>query len=215
MSTHFHHQKLTVCLGVLLLLSCLVSALHAQETKIVSDLCLWTEIKAEKELSDFSFSVSQHLRFHKNITGFDDYISEAAVEYSINKNFEIGVAGRYTRNNHYNEIAENDYRYDLFFQFDKKISERIKFYSRLKYQKEFYGSGVFNRFLHYYETTYRYRAKIGWEKSDGHRFYTSAEIFRLTKKLREPFWDKYRLWLGDDLSSEIGDFDLAFGLNAN
>jgi len=184
-----------------------------QEQKVVRDLGLWTEIKLEKEIvNDFRFAFSQHLRLHKNMTGFDDYISEATMEYKINSNFDIGAAGRYTRNNHFDDLAENDYRYDLYFSYDANIREKLKIFARAKYQKEFYGSGVFNEFLHYFETTYRYRLKLEFEKNEKHAFYASGEIFRLTKKSREPFWDKYRIWLGDEIAAGFGDIDLSWGI---
>jgi hypothetical protein len=178
----------------------------------VRDLGLWTEIRLKNAiLKDFEVYVSQHLRLHKNMTGFDDYISEVGLDYKINKNFDIGTAGRYTRNNHFDDLAENDYRYELFFSYDTDLNQKLKIFGQAKYQKEFYRSAVFNEFLNYFESTYRYRLKMEWEKNERHTLFASAEIFRLTKKSREPFYDKYRIWLGDEISSEFGDFDLAWG----
>ncbi|SHJ65823.1 Protein of unknown function [Tangfeifania diversioriginum] len=198
---------------ILIVSLCFCGSSAGQEQKVVRDLGLWTEIKLEKEvINNLEIFFSQHLRLHKNMTGFDDYISEAGLDYKINSNFDIGAAGRYTRNNHFDNLAENDYRYDLYFSYDTNISEKLKIFARAKYQKEFYRSGVFNEFLHYFETTYRYRMKLEFAKDEKHAFYGSAEFFRLAKKSREPFWDKYRIWLGDEIAGGFGDFDLAWGI---
>jgi hypothetical protein len=184
-----------------------------QEQKVVSDLGLWTEIKLEKKfLKDFRFNISQHLRLNNNITEFDDYISEIGLIYNINKNFAIGSNGRYSRNKKYSGLVQNDYRYDLDFRYERKLSERLKFYYRLRYQKKFYGSGVFYREVNYYESEVRNRLKLRWELNEKHRFYGSGEIFRLTKKSREPYFNQYRLWVGDDIISTIGGIDFAFGI---
>ena len=184
-----------------------------QENKVVSDLGLWTEIKLEKKfLGDFRFNVSQHLRLNNNITDFDNYISEIGLIYNINKNCAIGVNGRYTRNKKYSGLVENNYRYDLDFRYERKLSERLKLFYRLRYQKEFYGSGVFYEEVNYYESEVRNRVKLRWKLNEIHRFYGSGEIFRLTKKSREPYFNQYRLWFGDDIISTVGGIDLAFGL---
>ena len=138
-----------------------------QENKVVSDLGLWTEIKLEKKfLKDFRFNVSQHLRLNNNITDFDDYISEIGLVYNINKNFAIGANGRYTRNKKYSGLVENDYRYDLDFRYERKLSKRLKLFYRLRYQKEFYGSGVFYEEINYYESEVRNRIKLRWKLNE-------------------------------------------------
>lgn len=186
----------------------------AQEEKTVRDFNLWTEVKLEKKIiNDLHLSLSQHVRLFKDLAKVDDYITEFGLEYKINKNFKLGTAGRYTKNRHYNDIVENDYRYDFYLGYDGELNKNTKLYYRFKYQKEFYGSGVFDPHLHYYETTFRNRIKIGWELNDFHRFYSSAEIFRLSKKSREPFFDKYRIFIGDDISTGFGEFDLAAGID--
>jgi hypothetical protein len=70
---------------------------------------------------------------------------------------------------------------------------------------------VFNKFLNYYETSYRNRIKLGWNNFRNHNYYTSAEIFRLIKKSRDPYYSKYRLFAGDDISVGKNDIDVAFG----
>ena len=109
-------------------------------------------------------------------------------------------------------MTENDYRYDFDFRYDANVTEKTKLYYRLKYQKEFYGNSVFNQFLDYYETAFRHRLKLTRKLNDKNRLYSSAEIFRLTKKSREPFFSKFRLFFGDEFSSGIGAFDFSAGL---
>jgi hypothetical protein len=196
---------------IYLLFACI--SVFAQEQKVVRDLTLWTEIKLTKSIvRDLQFSVSQHFRFNHNISGFEDYIAEAELEYSINKNFSIGTNGRFTKNEHYDQTIDNEYRYDLYFGYDTKILPKVKIFYRLKYQRGFYGSGVFNDYLNYNETTYRNRLKLGWEVHDHHRLYTSAEVFRLRKQSRDSYFSKYRVFLGDDIPTRIGVFDAAFGM---
>ncbi|QGY44896.1 DUF2490 domain-containing protein [Maribellus comscasis] len=212
MKPGFRHFNIKLNLLFCLLLLYVFSS--AQEEKTVRDLNLWTEVKLEKKIvKGLYLSAGQHLRLFKDFTQVDDYITELELEYKINKNFTLGAAGRYTKNRHYDDIVENDYRYDFYLGYDGKLSPKTKLYYRFKYQKEFYGSGVFDPHLHYYETTFRNRIKIGWELNDNHRFYSSAEIFRLSKKSREPFFDKYRIFIGDDILTGFGEFDLAAGLD--
>lgn len=187
--------------------------LVAQEYKVTSDLGLWTELKITKSfLKDFSISASQQFRLNEDFAEPDDWISELGVGYKINKNFSLGANGRYTKNYKYNEPVQNDYRYNFDVKYDGKLVTNLKLYYRLRYQKEFYGNSVGNQFLHYYETAFRHRIKLGWKKSELHTFYSSAEIFRLTKKTREPFYSKYRLWLGDDFVLKPGTLDAALGI---
>lgn len=190
-----------------------VHNLQAQETKVTRDLELWTELTIKKEIfKKVEISTSQHLRFFENAGALDDYIAELGVLHLINKNFAIGANGRYTKDNKHNGLSEDKYRYDFDFRYDTNLSNNLKFYYRLKYQKEFYNSSVFNKFLNYYETTFRHRGKVAWKKNDKHRFYSSIEIFRLTKKSRDPYYSKYRFFLGDNFSAKVGDIDFSVGI---
>lgn len=208
----FCHNKLKGFIAIVAYFLFTCFSVCSQEQKVVRDLALWTEVQLNKSIfRDLQFSVSQHFRFNKNISGFEDYIADAELTYSINKNFSIGTNGRYTRNKHYNQIVENDYRYDLNFEYDTKIRHNFKIYYRLKYQKEFYGSSVFNEYLNYHQTTIRNRIKGGWDFNKYHRLYSSAEIFRMNKQSRDFYFSKYRLFIGDDISTRIGDIDAAFG----
>lgn len=203
-------QKRSFCF-IAAYLFAVISAL-GQEQRVVRDLGLWSELKLNKEvINDFELSLGQHLRFNKNISSFDDYIFDLELEYSINKSFAVGAVGRYERNRHYDETVENDYRYDLFFKFDTKINEKAKFYYRLKYQKKFYDSAVFNEFLNYYESTYRNRIKLGYQGFKNHQQYISAEIFRLIKKSRDPYFSKYRIFAGNTLPVDKHNLDVALG----
>lgn len=187
--------------------------LLAQEYKVTSDIGLWTEISITKSfLKDFSVNVSQQFRLNEDFSEPDDWISEIGLGYKINKNFALEANGRYTKNYKYSEPTQNDYRYNFDLRYDGKLSSDFKLYYRLRYQKEFYGNSVGNQFLHYYETAFRHRIKLGWIKNKPHTIYSSVEIFRLTKKTREPFYSKYRLWLGDDFKLNPGKLDAALGI---
>lgn len=207
-----HHIKLKSFVALVIFSLCTSVSVHSQEQKPVRDIAMWTEVKLKKDIfRDLQFSVGQHFRFNKNISNFEDYIADAELKYSINKNFSIGSNGRYTRNKHYNQNIENNYRYDLNFEYDAKIRHNLKFYYRLKYKKEYYRSSVFNEYLNYKEISYRNRVKLGLAFNENHRLYSSAEIFRLNKPSRDPFFSKYRLLIGEDISTPVGEFDMAFG----
>ncbi len=199
---------------IILITTCIIINSHAygQEQKIVRDLGLWTEIILSKEvLKDVDLSLSNHLRFNRDISSFDDYILELELEYKINKRFAIGTSGRYISNRHYDETVEDDYRYDLFFKYDTKITEKIKLFYRLQYQKKFYDSSVFNKYLNYFETVYRNRVKIEWKEFNNHGLYASAEIFRMLKKSRDPYFNKYRIFAGDAISIGNNELNVAVG----
>lgn len=175
-------------------------------------MALWTELEVSRKIvKDLELAVGQHLRFNRNFSAFDDYIFDLRLEYTINKNFAFGANGRYERNGHYDDTTEDDYRYDLFFKFDTKVSEHIRFFYRLKYQKKFYDSAVFNKFLNHHETAYRNRIKFDYRGFDKQQPYISAEIFRLIKKLRDPRFDKYRVFIGSGIPVSKHNLDVAAG----
>lgn len=184
----------------------------AQEFKVTSDLGLWTEITLSKEiLNDFTLSTNQHLRLNRNFKNLDDWITEIGLEYKIDKNFALGADARYNKNYHYNEPAQNDYRYNFDLNYDGRIATNFKIYYRIRYQKEFYGNSVFNEYLDYFESTFRHQFKLKFDKNDRSKIYGSAEIFRQTKKAGKATFNKYRVWIGDEITLFSEVLNLAFG----
>lgn len=208
-------SKTTLQLKIILIAGIFILTIkfaNAQEFKVTSDLGLWTEITLSKQiLNDFTISTTQQLRLFRDFKSLDDWITDIGLEYKIDKNFAIGTNGRFNKNYHYNEPVQNDYRYNFDLKYDGKIAPKFKVYYRIRYQKEFYGNSVFNEFLNYYESTFRHRVKFVWENKSGFEIYSSAEIFRRTKKSSDAEFNKYRFWIGGEKSLKSSAIDVAFG----
>lgn len=206
-------MKRLVVLLLLLLIS--TSPLFSQQIKVTRDFGVWLAVEFKKEISSrFDLSLMQQIRTFKNAAELDDYVFDLGLRYSINKEFDIGGDLRYTYNKKRVSYRENNFRYNLDISFKKKIMPKLDLRYRMRYQKEYVD------FLSYfwdpspsdiYSIHIRNKAKLTLKVNKKNRLFFSSEIYRLTQKHRAPFFNKFRLYLGNEMKTSIGVFNYSIG----
>jgi len=206
--------------AIIILYLLLSSNLFSQQIKIVRDFGVWGGVNIEKELSkDFEINLEQQLRYYTNATKFDDYIIDFGGRYKMNKNFKLGANLRYTYNAKKWKKTENNYRYNLDLNYKAKISTKLKLYYRLRYQQEFINFSLESRTTNIYYSEIRNKIKIKYNLHKKNKLYVSGELFRLIETFKEPYFNKIRFGVGDEIKTKIGNFNCSFGyeqeMNAN
>ena len=197
----------------------LTNNLYAQQIKVTSDFGVWIGIKYEKKIfKSFDLSLAQQIRAFKNSSVLDDYLFDIGLKYPINKEFNLGANIRYIYNNKRVKEKENNFRYNLDITYKKKLTQKIKIYYRLRYQKEYINhyrniyyrlTGISNQKI--YSSVVRNKLKIKFKLTKKNTFYTSAELFRLIENFRDPYFNKIRFNIGEETKSKIGKFDFSLG----
>src|SRR5436305_427399 len=92
----------------------------------IDDVGLWLGASAEKKVTkDLSFLLGEQIRLRNDVNEIGSMLTDAGVEYDLNKKFGVGV--------HYRFILANQ---------DNYYSNRHRFYLNLSY-KEKAGSFIF------------------------------------------------------------------------
>jgi len=197
----------------------LTSHLYAQQIKVTTDFGFWIGVKYEKKIfKSFDLDLEQQIRTFKNSSVLDDYLFDIGLKYPINKEFNLATNIRYTYNNKRVQENENNFRYNLDFGYKKELTQKSKIYYRLRYQKEYINhyrniyyrlTGISSQNI--YSSGVRNKLKITFKQNKKNKFYTSAELFRLIENFREPYFNKIRFNIGDEIKSKIGKFDFLLG----
>tara|TARA_B100000795_G_scaffold132558_1_gene98919 strand:- start:916 stop:1605 length:690 start_codon:yes stop_codon:yes gene_type:complete len=202
-------------LVVLVFLIILTIPLFSQQVKVTRDFGIWIGVDFKKEISSrFDFSLMQQIRTFKNASELDDYVFDIGLKHSINKEFKIGGNLRYTYNKKRVSFRENNFRYNLDISFKKKIIPKFDLQYRLRYQMEYVD--LLSYFYNpapsdIYTVHIRNKAKLTLRVNKKNRLFFSSEIFRLTQKYRAPFFNKIRLYLGNEMKTSIGIFHYSIG----
>ena len=197
----------------------LTSNLYAQQIKVTSDFGVWIGVEYEKKIfKSFDLSLAQQIRTFKNSSVLDDYLCDIGLKYPINNKFNLGTNIRYTHNNKRVKEKENNFRYNLDIGYKKELTRKIKIHYRLRYQKEYINhyrnvyyrlTGISNQKM--YSSGIRNKLKITFKQNKKNKFYTAAELFRLIENFREPYFNKIRFNIGEEIKSKIGRFDFSIG----
>ena len=195
------------------------SNLYAQQIKVTRDFGVWIGVKYEKKIfKSFDLDLEQQIRTFKNSSMLDDYLFDIGIKYPINKEFNLGANIRYTYNNKRVKVNENNFRYNLDIGYKKELTQKIKIYYRLRYQKEYINhfrniyyrsAGISSQKI--YSSCVRNKLKITFKQNKKNKFYTSVELFRLIENFREPYFNKIRFNIGEETKSKIGKFDFSLG----
>lgn len=103
----------------------------------INDAGLWTSFAIEAKLiKKLSANVSQEYRFNENVSELDTWISEAGLEYKLNKIFRASVNYRYTLKRKTNNLYSPRQRIFVDIKAEKKIKPVI-FQFRTRFQEEF------------------------------------------------------------------------------
>lgn len=197
----------------LLLLLNVVLPLLAQETKVVSDLHLWTGVQLEKTFAkDWTVSLGEEFRFKHDISEINNYFTELGIRYTINKNFALQGNYRFTRDRKQDQSYENLSRYNFDLRYKGKLDfMTIKY--RLRYQKEVEDFKMADQNIPY-ERYLRHRLTIVPNKVKFVDPYVSGELFQLFMPTRYPRFEYIRLLLGLKYEMDkAGEIKAAFGFN--
>ena len=200
---------------LILVLMMLTDTLFSQEIKVTRDFGIWIGVDIEKKVfNNFDLNLEQQIRTFKNTSKIDDYLLDLGLKYPINKQFVIGTNLRYIYNRKRVTERENNFRYNLDIEYKKKIKPRLNFRYRLRYQKEYVN--LFSGFFapapkNIYSSSVRNKVKLTFKYNKTNRFFLSSELFRLSKLFREPYFNKVRFYLGDEIKTIIGKFDCSIG----
>lgn len=177
----------------------------SQEIKTVFDVGLWSGIGVDYELNKkYSVSFKQELRLYESFQEIEKIISDAGVEYKINKEFGIGSNVRYYLDKHNDNVYANDFRISFDFKYKKKINKELTFKYRLRYQDVY--ESLFDEVSEGVVNTFRNKIAIDYSLAR-HKIYFKAEIFRKRTDFKRPYFNKFRLGLGDEVETKLGDFD--------
>ena len=199
---------------LMLLLACwLFIPLLAQNTKVVSDLGLWTGVEVEKEVKDdWTFSLKQELRLKTNMSEVNNYFTQAGVRYKINRNFSLAAKYRFTRNKKKDLSYQNRSRYSLDLRYKGRL-DFLTFYYRLRYQKEVESMRLFD-IEEPYEKYVRNRITVRYTDFKKIEPYLSGELFQLFQQYEFPRIDYMRIEAGIRIATgDLGEFKLAWGFN--
>lgn len=107
----------------------------------VKDAGLWTSLSIEAKLvKKLSLNVSQEYRFNENVTELGTWISEAGLEYKLNKHVKASVNYRYTMKRQTNNLYSPRHRLFIDVKAEKKIKPFI-FQFRTRFQQEYADIG--------------------------------------------------------------------------
>jgi uncharacterized protein DUF2490 len=189
------------------------SMLLAQETKVVSDLHLWSGVAVEKGFGkDWSVFLAEEIRFKKDISVLNKHYTEAGVRYRIDKNFALEGQYRVTFDQNKDKSFDMLSRYALDLRYKGKL-DFITIYYRLRYQKEVEGWNLLDPSVLYKKHV---RNRITVRYTDFNRFkpYVSAEIFQLFEPFQNADLEYMRVLGGIKYEHrDLGTINLAWGFN--
>lgn len=198
---------------LLLLILNMALPLLAQETKVVSDLHLWTGVQLEKTFAkDWTVSLGEEVRFKHDISELNNYFTELGLRYTINKNFSLQGNYRFTRDRKQDKSYENLFRYNFDLRYKGKLDFlTIKY--RLRYQKEVEDFKMADQNIPY-EKYLRHRLTILPNKVKIVDPYVSGELFQLFMPTRYPRFEYMRFLVGLKYDmNKAGEIKAAFGFN--
>ena len=62
-----------------------------------------------------------------------------------------------------------------------------------------------------YSSSVRNKVKLMFKYNKTNRLFLSSELFKLFELFREPYFNKVRFYLGDEIKTTIGAFDCSIG----
>jgi hypothetical protein len=161
----------------------------------MNDAGLWTSLTLEAKLiKKLSVNVSQEYRFNENVTELATWISEAGLEYKLNKFIRASVNYRYTLKKKKNNLYSPRQRIFIDIKAEKKIKPVI-FRFRTRFQEEYADidrapDGGFAGFYSRNKFSFKFDLDKKWEP------YTSLELFSPLRH-NQPF-------LFDDIRAAAG-----------
>ena len=191
----------------------LVTAVSAQETKVVKDLRLWSGARIRKTFAEnWTVSLQEEIRLKENMSEINCFFTEVGLRYRITKNFSLQGDLRFTQD----KKGDNSYEALTRYNFDLRYKGRLNYLNihyRLRYQNEVEGWNIFDPYADY-ERQFRNRISIRVNALKHIEPYVSAEIFQTFSPYENPHFEYYRIILGMLFEpGDFGEFKLGWGFN--
>jgi len=183
---------------------------RSQTIETKQDFGTWLGFRLEKDLpKKFDISLEQQVRTWRNTTRIDQYLVDAGVKYSINKNFALNGNVRYIHDTNKFKNPENNFRYNLGIQLKFKVAKKLNLSFSNKYQQKFiYNVKSLNAER---VSTLRHKIKLQLKYKKKHKFYFGTELFIRSSLVRDPHFHKQRFNLGDKIKTKSGEFNTGIG----
>lgn len=189
------------------------SFVFSQELKTVEDVGVWAGLRIDKKLSDhIKVSFEQQIRTFQDAKKLDDYLADFRLKYKINKHFYLAANIRYVYDKKRWKEKEEYFRYNFDLGIKKKVTDSWMISYRFRLQKGFKDVFTESVYTKKFSSVARNKIKIIYQLSKIHQLYTSAEIFKKIDNAKKSGFDKYRVYLGDEIHTGIGDFDCSIGM---
>ncbi len=165
----------------------------------MNDAGLWTSLTFEAKLiKKLSASISQEYRFNENVTELGSWISEAGLEYKLNKYIKASVNYRFTLKRMKNNLYSPRQRFFVDIKAEKKIKPLI-FQFRTRFQEEYADVSRtpewgFAGFYSRNKFTFKFDLDKKWEP------YTSFELFSPIGHDQPYIFDDIRFAAGVELA---------------
>ncbi len=173
----------------------LIILIHTTANGQVKDAGLWTSLSFEAKLvKKLSLSVSQEYRFNENVTELDTWISEAGLNYKLNKYLKASVNYRFTMKRMTNNLYSPRHRFFIDIKAEKKIKPFI-FQFRTRFQEEYadIGRATDGGFAGYYS---RNKLSIKFDLDRKWEPYLSVELFSPLRRNQPYLFDDIRTSAG-------------------
>lgn len=131
--------------------------------------------------------------------------------YTLNKKFKLGANLRYTYIEKRWADSENNIRYNFDLKFKQKLITKLKLYYRFRYQHEYDNLLSEDLPTHSSKSGVRNKVQIQYAANKKNELFFSVEVFRLLQLFREPYFNKIRFCIGDNVKSERGRFNYSLG----
>ena len=176
--------------------------LFSQQIKTVQDIGGWTGAGLDYRFKKpFTISVFQEFRFFESFSKLEQSITEAGLEYAIDKRFKIGSQLRYSYARRKDHTFSNDVRYSFDFKYKLKLPKHFTLRYRARYQNLY--KNLFGFTPEGTRSNFRNKLTLGYSLN-AHFIYFSGEINRNIGNFQAPFFNKMRLNLGDKFDLQNG-----------
>ncbi|MGH1335139.1 MAG: DUF2490 domain-containing protein [Aureispira sp.] len=191
--------------------------IQAQPIPPQQDAGLWLGVQLRYDVpKGFEVSLEQQLRTRQLVTKIDNYWAAVGVSYRINKNFKLAGHFRYIHEVHRWKGSLNSLRYNLDVQFSIPLPNKWRLSYRARYQQKFID--VLQRqktVIALQNNTLRHRLKVRWKYNKIYQFYGLVALFVRTNPLTEASLHRFRASIGNKITTEIGQFNVAVGYERN
>lgn len=206
-------RKIKYIVLALLIFTCLIFKVNAQDTKVTGDLEQWTSIGISKKINKhWKISLDQEFRFTNDVSRFDTYFTDLGVDYKFNKHFAVGANYRFYQNKNKVDDFQTQHRLSTDFQYKQKIN-RFTLAYRLRFQnkdEDFFTSNSSNNL---YNLRNKFSVDYNIKNFKFDPFF-NVELYRQIEDVNTNDLSKLRWTIGFDYSlKKLGKVELFYRID--